>query len=373
MNTRKGIVFETTSSYSIFFTPDGVFEKGIPLDSSVQLGEETYYRPYLKNRVKKVSFNPSWTAPIVSVVATLVLLFSVLLPAQSTVSAYVQIDINPSVELGIDDEGTVYSFKGLNEDGNAVKRDINFWKGKPLSWVILQIVDHTESVIVENEKIEITTIYENDENHDKLEKVIVSAVTNSTNKIKLQPHSINVTEASVEERKAASSKGKSVQKYKAELDVGKEEKQKKSKKDFKQSKQENKKLKKPTTNSKGKTSPKNKESKPQKQREENTKEKSKSKKDKEVKTEVKHQSHKKQQKEIKRDKQKKDHAKPSKQSSNKNKKMNQHKHENIDHKRHSDVKVVDKGNRDKKDKKQSKKNNKKVKPTKSKESYKKNK
>jgi hypothetical protein len=139
--------------------PDGVFEKGIPLNSSVQLGEEAFYKPVVKNNVQKFSFNRSWTAPIVSVVATIILLFSVLLPAQSTVSAYVQIDINPSVELGIDNKGAVYSFKGLNEDGNAIKRDITFWKGKSLDWVLLQIVDRTESIIEESEKIEITTIY----------------------------------------------------------------------------------------------------------------------------------------------------------------------------------------------------------------------
>lgn len=301
MNTRRGIVFETTSSYSIFFTEDGVFEKGIPLKSSVQIGEETFYQPYLNTREKKVSFNPAWTAPILSVVATLVLLLSVLLPGQSTVSAYVQIDINPSIELGIDNEGTVYAFKGLNEDGIAIKRDIEFWKGKPLSWVLLQIVDRTESIIEETEKIEITTIYQNVENHENLEKLIVSAVSNSTNKIDMQQYSVNVQEASVEERKAANNEGISVQKYKAEHNVNKEEKQKKIKEneESKPKQKENKKnIQKPNNDSKVKKIPKNNEPKHQKQNDKQ--EKSSNKQSdiiikKPIKTEVKHQSDKKQQ------------------------------------------------------------------------------
>ncbi|WP_342541890.1 hypothetical protein MHH33_12515 [Paenisporosarcina sp. FSL H8-0542] len=163
-------------------------------------------------------------------VATLVLLFSILLPSQTPVSAYVQIDINPSVELGLDQEGTVYSFKGLNDDGEALKRDIDFWKGKPLTWVLLQIVDRTETTIETQEEIEITTIYENKENHAKLEKVIVSAVSNSNSKSMMQKYSVNVNEASLEDRQAANNEGISVQKYKAQFKDNKVEKQQEIKK-----------------------------------------------------------------------------------------------------------------------------------------------
>ncbi|EPD52021.1 hypothetical protein HMPREF1210_01373 [Paenisporosarcina sp. HGH0030] len=236
MNTRRGIVFETTSSYSIFFTEDGVFEKGIPLSASVEIGEEAFYKPLLNKRSYKATFNSSWTAPVLSMVATLVLLFSILLPSQTPVSAYVQIDINPSVELGLDQEGTVYSFKGLNDDGEALKRDIAFWKGKPLTWVLHQIVDRTETTIKTQEEIEITTIYENKENHAKLEKVIVSAVSNSNSKSMMQKYSVNVNEASLEDRQAANNEGISVQKYKAQFKDNKVEKQQQKikKKDEKQ-------------------------------------------------------------------------------------------------------------------------------------------
>jgi hypothetical protein len=219
MNTHKGIVFETTTAYSIFLTSDGLFEKGIPLTSSVQIGEEVYFRPYqnMKQQKAKHSFKSRWTTPILSVVATIVLLFSVLLPAQSNVSAYVQIDINPSIELGINKAGNVYSFKGLNDDGVGIKRDISFWKGKPLSWVLLQIVDRTESLIEETEVVEITTIYQNDMDHETLEKVIETAVATSASQALPKKQAIKVTEATVSDWKSATNKGVSVQKYQDEL------------------------------------------------------------------------------------------------------------------------------------------------------------
>ena len=231
MNMQKGIVIETTNAYSIFLTSDGLFEKGIPLNSSVLIGEEVYFRPYqnIKQRKMKGSYRSQWMTPILSVVATIVLLFSVLLPAQSNVSAYVQIDINPSIELGISNAGNVYSFKGMNDDGLAIKRDISFWKGKPLSWVLLQIVDRTESLIIKKEVIEITTIYQNDKAHDKLENVIETAVVTSTKQILPKKSVIKVNEATVSDWKSATNKGISVQKYKKDLNEKYKEKREKVK------------------------------------------------------------------------------------------------------------------------------------------------
>ena len=44
----------------------------------------------------------AYMAPLVAAVAIVFMFFSVLIPSQSKVSAYVQMDFNPSIELGID-------------------------------------------------------------------------------------------------------------------------------------------------------------------------------------------------------------------------------------------------------------------------------
>ena len=241
MNTNKGIVFETTSAYSIFLTSDGLFEKGIPLSSSIQIGEEVSFRPYqtVKQQQRKASVRTLWATPTLAIVATLVLLFAVLLPAQSNVSAYVQLDINPSIELGINNAGDVYLFKGLNDDGTAIKRDISFWKGKPLSWVLLQIVDRTESLIEKTETIEITTIYQNEADHGTLEKVIETAVITSTSQVMQKKQAIKVIEATVSDWKAANNEGISVQKYQEKLKVKNKDLQQKVKDKVKAKTQKN--------------------------------------------------------------------------------------------------------------------------------------
>jgi hypothetical protein len=226
MNTQKGIVFETTSSYSIFLTPDGQFQKGIPVPTSIEVGEEVQFRPYTEVKRRKRSFNHAFGGPIIAMAAAVVLFFSVLLPSQSTVSAFVQIDINPSIELGIDNEGTVQLFRGLNDDGMNLKRDIAFWKGKSLSWVLNEIVIRTESIIEETEAIEITTIYQKNVDQATLEQVIENAVTTSTSQIITKKQEVRVIEASVSDREAANEEGVSVQKYHAEIQLKKEEKQK---------------------------------------------------------------------------------------------------------------------------------------------------
>lgn len=232
-NTFKGIVFEKKNAYSIFMTPEGLFQRGIPLSTSVEVGEEASFRPYLDMRKRRRSIKTAWSAPVIAMAASIVLFFSVLLPSQSTVSAFVQIDINPSIELGIDHDGEVQLFRGLNEDGEAIKRDISFWKGKPLSWVLQQIVNQTESISTESESIEIITIYKNDKDHVELEKVIDTAIT-ATPGIATEKQEVKVIEASIADREAANTEGISVKKYRAEIEMKNTEKKLKQERQLKQ-------------------------------------------------------------------------------------------------------------------------------------------
>ncbi len=211
MIKQKGIVFENTSSYSIFLTDDGRFLKGIP-DSLSEVGEEVSFRPY----IEMVAFNKpkrtAYMAPLIAAVAIVFMFFSVLLPSQSKVSAYVQMDFNPSVELGIDSQGDVQVFRGLNEDGVALKRDISFWKGKSLTWVMSKIVNESNVSFEDESQFGITTIISENQNQVALEKIITTAVTRTT--VKVAPEKIRINQATTEERLQANEKGVSVETYK---------------------------------------------------------------------------------------------------------------------------------------------------------------
>ena len=207
MNTQKGIVFEHTPSYSIFLTEDGRFQKGTPIPSTVLIGEEVVFRPYTAPIQKYSPTKKAWMAPVLAAVAIIFMFFSVLLPAQSKVLAFVQVDFNPSIELGIDKKGDVQHFVGLNEDGDALKRELSFWKGKSLSRVLSSIVASSD-ISSQKEQIEITTIYKEKTHNESLEKLITTAVAQSTNK--LATESVQINEATIEERIEANEKGVSV-------------------------------------------------------------------------------------------------------------------------------------------------------------------
>jgi len=210
VNTQKGIVFEHTPSYSIFLTEDGRFQKGTPIPSTVLVGEEVAFRPYTAPIQKYSPTKKAWMAPVLAAVAIIFMFFSVLLPAQSKVLAFVQVDFNPSIELGIDKKGDVQHFVGLNEDGDALKRELSFWKGKSLSRVLSSIVASSD-ISSQKEQIEITTIYKEETHNESLEKLITTAVAQSTNK--LATESVQINEATIEERIEANEKGVSVKQH----------------------------------------------------------------------------------------------------------------------------------------------------------------
>lgn len=222
MNKQKGIVFENTSSYSIFLTDDGRFLKGIP-DSVSEVGEEVSFRPYVEMVAFKKPKRTAYMAPLIAAVAILFMFFSVLLPSQTKVSAYVQLDFNPSVELGIDSQGDVQVFRGLNDDGVALKRDISFWKGKSLTWVMTKIVNESNVSFEDESQFGITTIISENQNQVALEKIITTAVTRTT--VKIAPEKIRINKATTEERLQANEKGVSVGTYKESQEkVNKKEK-----------------------------------------------------------------------------------------------------------------------------------------------------
>jgi outer membrane biosynthesis protein TonB len=212
MNKQKGIVFENTSSYSIFLTDDGRFLKGIPDVKSVQVGEEVSFRPYVEMVTMKKPKRTAYMVPIIAAVAIIFMFFTVLLPSQNKVSAYVQVDFNPSIELGIDNEGNVQVFRGINDDGIAIKRDISFWKGKSLTWVLLKIVEESEVTFESDDQFGVTTIISEGKNKPALEELIQTAVLQTT--VKIAPENIQVKKATIEERLQANEKGVSVGTYK---------------------------------------------------------------------------------------------------------------------------------------------------------------
>nr|WP_236620385.1 hypothetical protein [Geobacillus thermodenitrificans] len=54
------------------------------------------------------------------------------------------IDINPSIETGVDDELRVLTLKAYNEEGKHVIAALTSWKHEPFSAVAKQIIELSE-------------------------------------------------------------------------------------------------------------------------------------------------------------------------------------------------------------------------------------
>lgn len=206
MRNFRGVVCEKKDNYYVFLTSEGEFLRGTPLVDDPMIGTETEFQlleakaPFLLTQIK-----PKILAPIL--VAAVVLIFCVasLIPQQTSAYAYVQLEGEHAVEIGVDEDGQVISLRSLDDDTPI---DSNNWEDLALAAVLVHAV---KQVGAAQDELVITTVYEN-ENNQHLKAQVDKAV----NEVKsVQPeHQINVTESSAEERNKANEKNTSIQKYK---------------------------------------------------------------------------------------------------------------------------------------------------------------
>ncbi|WP_174616173.1 anti-sigma-I factor RsgI family protein [Virgibacillus ihumii] len=151
---KKGIVMEKHRRYTIVMQHDGGFHKAPPMD--VTVGSEISFKPfpakkrfdfYVRN--KKIPMRP---------VAMLCVLLLLLVPVYFTMGvnktyAYVSIDINPSIELEINEDMQVRSMIAVNEDGKEILRKLPEYKGKKLEKILSLIMQKSEDAgLLENGK-----------------------------------------------------------------------------------------------------------------------------------------------------------------------------------------------------------------------------
>ncbi|WKA49915.1 hypothetical protein QWY22_13505 [Planococcus liqunii] len=148
MKMQKGICVESKGDRFIYLTGDGQFLAGRAVQQT-RIGEEGYF--YEESRKAKINWQPIWI-PAMAAFAVLFLFISVLLPSDEAF-AYVQVEINPGVELGLDEDYRVISIRDLNDDGENLIGRLGEWKNHSLDEVLgkviaLSITDSTEEVII---------------------------------------------------------------------------------------------------------------------------------------------------------------------------------------------------------------------------------
>lgn len=127
MAVERGILLEINGRHAVVLTPQGSFER-VPAEPGWQVGHEVRIA---RRSGRSKWFGASWRSwqRVAAVAATVALLVTTvglgdLLKPAPVLAAYVTIDINPSLELGVDAKEQVVQARGLNAEGETLLREI---------------------------------------------------------------------------------------------------------------------------------------------------------------------------------------------------------------------------------------------------------
>ncbi len=134
-------MLELDEEFVTVLTPEGEFLR-LKKEKECEIGEEVKAnavgRPFPFRR-------RSFRYALISVLtAAAVLLATWIQCPSNTVYAYMSIDINPSIEAGVDAKLRVLTLKAYNEEGKKILAALPSWKNEPFSSVTKQIIALSE-------------------------------------------------------------------------------------------------------------------------------------------------------------------------------------------------------------------------------------
>ncbi|MEJ9231224.1 anti-sigma factor domain-containing protein [Peribacillus butanolivorans] len=213
---KKGVILSINKRFVTLLTPEGEFLKTKRQERTYEVGEEITFSPFKpKVTLSFSSFHLSFKKKaVLSVAAALLILFSIL-PSYSSehVSAYMTIDVNPSIELELNDQLEVLKLTGLNEDGKLVIDKLTNWKGREIKTVTNRIVETTKQLgyLKGNKQIVVsTTLLDRDKKLDKNLKEEIKEISEQGN---VSQTKMKVIQATKTDRKQARKQGISTGKY----------------------------------------------------------------------------------------------------------------------------------------------------------------
>jgi|GEM_PF-1887607 len=140
---KRGIVMSIHEQHAVVMTQDGQFLRA-PLAGSPQIGQELLFeeeaaplpRRRLAGRRRFLTYASSAAAFLLLI--TVCFLYAAI--ESNPVVAYVTMDINPSIEIGIDNKEKVRELRAMNEAGSRLIADLDY-KGQPVENVATLILE----------------------------------------------------------------------------------------------------------------------------------------------------------------------------------------------------------------------------------------
>jgi len=141
---------EQHPQYTIVMTDDGLFQKALPIKDA-QIGREVVYHPLIKRETPSFFFKIKRFVTVPTAVLAMICLIVLLgLPmylstGSSKTYAYINVDINPSVEMKLNNKMQVTSISPLNDDASTLLDYLSDCKGEKLETVLKKIIKESEA------------------------------------------------------------------------------------------------------------------------------------------------------------------------------------------------------------------------------------
>lgn len=210
---------EIEEGFLTILTPEGEFLRAKRQNQLNTIGEEIHFFPLESFNTMKIEsslknlfrFKPVW-----AVVAALLLFFSSFIPIYQNdkAYAYMSIDANPSIELGVNNKMQVITLSGFNPEGKKIISQLVDWRKKGVSELTQTIITEMkeEGFIDTNQQIIISTVRANRQDV-KAEKALTKNIKKIKETIENQNLELTVLTATKKERKEAHQLGVSTGKY----------------------------------------------------------------------------------------------------------------------------------------------------------------
>lgn len=216
---RKGVILEINDLYLTLLTPEGEFLRARKLQQDYQVGEEIHFFPETLTVKKKrfnLSFLNSFKTKSIALAAVFMLAMTALVPAYQNgqVYAYMSIDVNPSIELAVNDDLKVLRMEGYNPEGEEIIGEIKGWKKKDAAVVAEMIIEEIEDEgFLKQEKDVVIATVHNKKAKESVDRKLDKKIT-EIKKSADENLNFKVMEATIEDREKAQKQGVTTGVYK---------------------------------------------------------------------------------------------------------------------------------------------------------------
>ncbi|WP_059173754.1 anti-sigma factor domain-containing protein [Bacillus sp. FJAT-27445] len=224
---RTGIIMEMDESFLTLLTPEGEFLRARRKEKVYSIGEEITFEPALQSHNKKgfvfgklAGMKRTWIAAA----AAIIIMASGLIPLQGSnqVYAYMSIDVNPSIELGVNDKMQVLKLNAYNSAGKKIVSGLKDWEKENVSTVAENILSEIgrQGYFTETNTVIISAV-KTDKEEKQAEKKLNETIKEISATAKKENHEVTVINGSAKDLKEARKRGVTTGIYKAGVETTK--------------------------------------------------------------------------------------------------------------------------------------------------------